>query len=714
MTITNSPDITSLEAQVTWDISGNNPVISLVNLSTGLHLSNMLWWFAAYSPTNTIIHLGDANNIDITGAWSTYVLTDSWPKPFKQIEWSGAPYTITIYAKDTNGNVYSISKSASICRPSGNTPTSKNAYGSANIYVKLFCEQGRIYFEDQTNTSYKGITGIRTSATLKMAYPLDDTGTSPSPFELANFSNVMVPITYSSTNYQFVANLIYDYDLNNYSHVRIKYTQAATFPVLCNIDLCPLACEIVKLIDSVENGTCGDATEASRKLSLINSKFALVVMGKLEPLCGVGVPKLIEEIQEIGGFTCDCCNTPTGIISDGSAVIDGYTFDIVHVGGDVAGTVLQTGTNIQFLLHDKSYIFAMYPGSPMDTTAFTISNVTSGDGYTKTYYLNVNLIQFLTDSAYAILGNAGLLNLWQSIFGGNQNFNLTVDGENIFQSTSTCNYNFVLNGIPADTTYALLNTIRISGVSHQLSNSFNLTTLTGLQTYLNSLGFGTFAVTVPFPNPANAVYIASTANANNIESLTFKISGTTYIADMTRVCTGYVAISADEVVQNIITYVSNLNDTQLRTSRDYTISYIAPDGTLQAQIVDTGSSLLDLIQELVANGNTSITYLQDNSGKVTCDAIQEIFTANVAAPTSTDYLFGTKGNGACSRLGYLEAFNYMLDSGLLNATTKEKFCAMVTNCGAGLPCLPFDYLQPFVTDFDSSCSQIIGIEYTLS
>lgn len=712
MQITGSPDITSLEVQVTWDISGVLPNISLVNLSTGSGLANMLWWFVAYSPTNTPIHVGDVNNIDINGAWNSYVITDSWPKPFHSIEWSGAPYTFTVYAKDTQGNIYSISKSATICHTNGNTQLSKNPYGLGKVYLRLLCEQAGVYFEDQTYTTWKGLTGTRISSTLKVAYPIDESGSVLPPFELTNFSNVIVPITFSSENYQFISTSIYDYDFTNYVHVRVKYLQSARFPVLCNIDLCPLACEIAKLIDSVENGTCGDATEANRKLGLINSKFALIVMGKFEPLCGVDVPKLINEIQEIGGFECDCCNTPTGIIGNGAAVIDGYTFDIVHVGGDVNGTVTQLGNNIQFNLYDKSYVFAMYPGSPMDTTAFTISTATTG--YTKTYYLNVSAIQLAEDLGNAILGNANLVNLWRSILENNAQTMLSVDGECIFQSTSTCNYDFVLNNVPADTTYALLSGIQIDSVVNQLSFSFNLTNLPQLQAYLNALGYGVFAVTAPFPNPGNDIYIASTANPNNIQSITFKISSTTYIADMVKDCTGYVAISADEVVQRIITYICNIKDTQVATSQDYIITYVDISGDLQYVTVDSGSSISDLIQNLLDLGNTSITYLQQNAGAVSCDALQAIFTTNTSLPTSTDYFFATKGNGACSKVSYLEAFNYMLNSGFSNATTKAAFCSFVNSCGSGLTCEPYDYLQIFVTNYSTTCTSAVGIEYSLS
>lgn len=714
MTITGSPDINTLEVQVTWDISGTLPAISLVNLSTGDGLANVDWWFDAKSPSGTKIHLTDSTNIAVTGAWTTRTLSDSWPKPFKSVEWSGAPYTITIYARDSAGTVFSITKTASICHPNGNTQLSKNPYGLANIYIKVICERGRVYFEDRTTTTWKGIEGVRISSALSVAYPLDASGTIPDPFRLTKFSNVEVPISYASDNYQFSASSIYDYDFGDYVHVRIKYIQQQRFSVLCNIDLSPLACGIVKLVDDLQNGNCQDVADANRKLGIINGKFALVMMGKIEPLTGIDVPKLIREIEEIGGFDCDCCNTPSGIIPDAASTIDGYTFDINHVGGDVNGTVTQQDTVITFNLHDISYVFAMYPGSPNDTSAFTVSNATSVDGYTKTYYLHVSGSQLAEDLPNIILGNAELVNLWRSIFAGSLEFDLTVDGGCIFHSTATCDYDFVLNSIPDSSTYALLTGIRIRGVTHSLNFSFNLTSTSALQTYLNALGFGDFDVSMPNPNPGGLVYISSDANPNNIESLTFKISGTTYTADLTKVCTGYVAISANEVVQNIVNYLCNLDESQIKTSIDYTVTYIDLDGVLQSVTVDVGSSLSDLIQELLDRGNTSVTWLQSNAGATTCAKMKEIFPVNVNAITSTDFLFGTKGNGACSQVSYMEAFNYMLSAGITNSTALARFCAMVAACGNGLTCEPYEYLEVYVTDYDQACTGILGIQYTIT
>lgn len=710
MYITNSPDITDFSIEVIWDISIAAPVIRLTNLSSGTGLSNCIWWWIIKSPSQTLIHDGSELNPDITGNWNSYLETAVWPRPFGQIEWSGAPYNLIAYVKDSVGNVYSIENPATICRPVGNLPTSKNTFGLADVNVQIKCEQGRVFFQDQTYHSYKGLEGTIGSSNLQVMYPIDQTGTIPDPFQINNFSTALVPITYSSDNYQFLAQSVYDYDFGDNIFVRIKYQVLKRFAVWCNINLAPLACEIQRLVDDIESGNCTDIAAAQHKLTLINPKFALVIIGQLQPLTGIDVPGLIEQIKEIGGFECNCCEVPTGIIPDNTSVIDGYTFSIVSGCGDISGSVQATGTNIQFTLSDVTYVMAMYPGSPQDTSAFTI--VPSIDGCTKTYYLRVDGTQLAEDILNIIKNDGNLVNLFNSIVvggGGTGSGELIVDGGCIFDSTSTCDYDLTLSNIPASSTFALLSNIKIGSNNYPLSYSFNQTNLGGLQTYLNGLGYGTFVVT---NLGGGSVGITSTNNANDIQSLSYKISGTTYLANLTKDCTGYVPISANQVVQNIINYLCGIDDSQIVTSQSYEICYLDATGTKQTQTVTADTPLADFIAELVEKGCTTIDYIK-NVKPVTCENLKEVFVTNNLQVTSTDTILGTKGGGVCSQVTYLDAFRYMLTAGVSNSTVKQLFCDFVSSCVTGLSCAPFDYTTLLVSTYDTSCTSIVGIDYML-
>lgn len=702
MNIIGSPDISVLEAQVTWDISGILPSISLINQSSGPNLAGVTFWVVAASPTQTPIHTGSFSQPDATGAWTTLVISDPWPKPFSSIEFSGAPYTLSLFAQDSIGNVYELDKSVAIVRPIGNTQSSQNTYGQGATGVKVLCQQASIFFEDQTSTSYQGLTGVQTSSVLKVIYPLDPTYSIPPPFNISGFSSAMVPISYSAQNYQFLAYSTYDYDFGGNVHVVIKYQNLQTFPVLCNIDLMPLVCEVQKLIDSIQNGSCVDIDTANQQLMLINPKLALVFMGVLQPLTGIDVPSLISDIQTIGGFSCDSCTAPTGIIPQTSSVIDGYTFSVNPVCGDVSGSFVQTGTNIQLNIQDKSYVFNI--GNTTGTTAFSVTSATANCN--KTYSLNVNETQLATDILNTISTNAGLVNLLNSLQ-SQSNQMLTVNGRCIFSSTATFAYTFTLANIPSNTTFAIVTGIQNAAINTPLNFALNLSNISAFQSYLNSLGIGTFVVTNP---SGQNVLISSTANPNALSNLTYSISGSPFIASATSSSTGYTQLTANQVVQSIIDYLCGLTDAQVVSSVDYTINYINSAGQVVGVTVKAGTDLSDLITLIL--GYQAQTISNSGSGSaVTCDAIKTIFTQNQQVIGANDVIFSTK-NGQCSQSAYQDVFLYMISN--MSAAAKSAFCTAVVSCGAGLSCAPYNYLTPIVTNFNSSCSPIVGIEYSIA
>lgn len=690
-----SPDIAVLQVEITWDISGVNPQILLTNLSAGPDLAACSWWFKAYSPSTTSIHEGEESDPDIIGSWTTYTLSDAWPKPFNQIEWSGAPYTFQAFVKDGNGNVYAGDvQSVQICRPQGNTPLSKNTYGLATCYVQVNCAEAGVFFQDTTNHSYRGLDGTIGSSVLRVIYPIDETGTIPDPFVADHFSVVQVPITYSSDNYQFMATSIYDYEFDDYTHVRIKYqsfnprngSPAVTFKVLCNIDLCPLVCEYDKFIQKLESGNCADAEKAHQDLVLMNSKMSLIMIGIKEPLCGIDVPSLIDEVKEIGGFECNCCNAATGIIPTSSSVIDGYTFQVVSVCGDISGTVTNNGNLIQFNLQDKSYVFKICDASPGVSSAFTVTPST--DGCVKTYCLNVDTSQFAYDLAEAIGSDGDLLSVWQALFPSTfGDMNLVVDGGCIFQSGSSCDYTYTLTNVPSSGTFALAASLFGGGSNHILAYSFNLTNLPGFQAYLNTLGLGTFVV---INTTGNTVVITSLTNSFQLGQFVYKISGTTYVANQTTNCTGYTPISANEVIQNMINYICGLDDSQIITSQAYEICYIDPaTNTQQTSTIESGVSVTAFIQELLSRGCDTINYVI-SLGAVNCASIKQSFPALPAVTMqANDYFLGTKAN-ACAQVLPTEAFLAMLTYGASNAQVLAAFCNMVTLCSGGFPCAPYD------------------------
>lgn len=711
--VTNSPDLTLLSVQATFDISGVNPVVQLVNQSQGPNLAGVSYAFIVKSPTTTIIHDGDINDPDEVGVWSEHLISDSWPMPFNNIEWSGAPYSFQVIAKDSVGNVYEAPvQIASICRPNGNKKDSTNRWGLGSIVVQTNCDQARIYFQDATNTSYKGITGTVGSSVLRVNFPMDNTGTVPAPFQINYFSTALVPITYSGKGYQYLYTSIYDYDLGDDVHVKIKYLKSDTFGVFCNVNLMPLLCEYQKLIDSIEAGTCRDVEDAQRKLLLINPKFSLVVMGILQPLTGVDVPALIDQIIAIGGFDCDCCNAGSGVVPPGSSAFDGYTFSVVPLGGDIEGEVVANGFNIQIQLSDVSYVFKMCDESP-NSNAFIVQPSTTGDGYQKTYCLLVDIALLSQEILTEISTNANLINMFTSIVnagggsGTGGSFELIVDGGCIFQSSATCDYVFTLPNIPTSVTFALLTSIKVGSVNIPLSYSFNFSNLPALQTYLNSLGLGTFVVT---PSFFNNIFIASNTNGNDIQSITYKVSGTTYLASMTKECTGYVPLSANQVVQYIINHLCALSDSDVETSQSYEVCYINSSGVKVTETVPYGTDLASFFATLTERGCTTIDYIL-TIGRVNCSTIKTQFPQlTTQAMQATDGFLGTK-NGQCATIPTVEAFLTMLTYGAYNADVVNAFCGMLSICSVGQPCEAYNVFQAEVQSGSPTSDLVITFDH---
>ncbi len=622
MNISNSPDISQLLVNVTWDISGRNPVIRLENLSVGDNLANISYSFVIQSPSETYIYDGNLGQPDITGIWEEFTfysvnpdtnvsppptnyIVAPWPRPFNQIEWSGAPYQIFILAKDSLNNTWELPMSQTICRPVGNSNTSITTYGKAFVALQIVCNNANAFFEDITDSSYRGLSGTQESSQLRVNYPDDQTDEAPAPFIINNFSTALVPITYDSDNYEYVQTEVYLYDFGNNSFVRVKYYTKERFSVNCNIDLCPLVCEYEKLLAKAERGECGDVAKTNALLLQINGKMNLAMIAKTQPLCGIDLPALIDEIKALGGFQCDCCS-PSGIKPFNSANLGDYNFQIIPGGGDINGNVTVVGNNIQFTLYDKNYIFKICPDAP--TTAFTVTPSISG--YTKTYCLNVDMVQLSGDILNTIKNNIGLVNLFNSIVDfGSSSPKLIVDGACIFQSTSSCNYTYTVSLVPADTTYVLLTSLRVGNEVQSIYFAFNQTNLGALNAYLNGLGLGT--ATVTYLGSGN-VLISFPNNTSSLGDMTYQIASVSYIAAFTKDCTGFLPIDASEVVQNIIYYLCGLEDTDMVTSQIYTLCYAA--GTLDSPPISyvdipKGTKLNVLLAAMIDRNCTSVTYL---------------------------------------------------------------------------------------------------------
>lgn len=358
LVITDSPDISFLDFLILYDISGGIPSIVLTNQSISKTsppdgLANCTWWYTINTPSGVSIHAGSQLNPDITDAdWTTLTIpSGTWPTPFGtppygQIEFSCAvPYTAVLYVMDSEDNIYSLQKQVTICRPNGNTETSKGNFGSAKVILLTNCEQAQIRGTDTTDYTYQKIIGTSQASTWTLAYPMNADGQIPDPFIVTNKPSVIFPVGYNAPGYQLYMNTYATYDMGNGQFIKIQYKFLSVFSVWCNVNMCAIQCEIDKLYAQIIPN-CGTLENAAieKQLFLIGILMDKCIVGIQQPLCGIDVPGTIEEIKRIGKFTCDCgCEIGQGINSignnSGPIVIDTATE------GNIAAFVTNTGAN---------------------------------------------------------------------------------------------------------------------------------------------------------------------------------------------------------------------------------------------------------------------------------------------------------------------------------------------------------------------------------
>ncbi len=389
-----SPAITCLDFLVQWNISGATPQVTITNNSTVVDNTKLKWWFYITSPSGTAVYGVDLDTLtsyptpDVTGvAWTTKTYDLQTPfgnPPCGQIEFSpNSPYTVEVFVQDITtppGTLFSYSKTTIIVRPNGNTMNSCGNFGSGAVNMKVDCANRVIMCFDGTKTSYNSILDPTTTTNKwTIVYPEDPSGSIPND-SATNVPNVNFPISINSKNYSLYFTETATYDYSNGTSVVVQYKLfdktgglGLSFAINCNTNLCLIQCQMKKFYE-LSKSKCGtlENAELTGKMTRLNFLFSQILTGIFQPLCGIDVGALMDEMVKIGNFdaNCDCgcgCNgdnlgfsnpTGTGGSSSGGCC-------------PVYTNVLDTATNIAPANCPNGY----FPASVYDPTKTTIIGV---------------------------------------------------------------------------------------------------------------------------------------------------------------------------------------------------------------------------------------------------------------------------------------------------------------------------------------------------
>lgn len=315
LVITDSNHLDSLDFSASLDISVIDPTLTIGQLSTGPNRQDCAWWYEFISPTGTFLHQGSLGTPDAPAGsnpagFVTFALDpDAWIQPNDHIEWG--LYRIILYAKGlTDAKTYSWEKGVTICAPRGNSGNADNNYGVAVIEKDIYCKEGKLMLQDNTNYAYRTVINPAVvSSAWVLKFPPDDQGNTPAA-DTANVAQAIFTLPYSAENYVAIYTSVRNYDLGDDVTLKIKYTGKSIFNVYCNINIEPLLCCYKDFVEEMES--CGsshcDYEQKSKKRDLLESKFMMLMMALKNPggVSCVDPHGLIKEIQKIGGWSCDC------------------------------------------------------------------------------------------------------------------------------------------------------------------------------------------------------------------------------------------------------------------------------------------------------------------------------------------------------------------------------------------------------------------------
>lgn len=700
--INSSADIQALDYSLLFDLSGADPSITLTNSSTAANPANLKWIFEITSPSGYNIHKGDFASPDVNGAWTIpFVKSSGFPKP------AGIPelgfYKIVVTVRDLLGNDFSLEKMVNVCRPAGNKLENKNLFGAAIHKILTKCATSQLFVEDKSSYSYQGITGTPLTRTFKLFFPADETGTEPAPFEADPFAgSALISLPVNGEGFRTFQSTVMDYDLGNLVTIRLKYVGRSTFAVHCNLDLGILGCDIQKLIDSIENGTCDNQQEAEEKLRLINPLMATALIGVLSPQSCIDPWEVVEKIKKIGGFTCDCTIRSSGQSATGVVTGTGPLVFNINKAGDIEASWSIVDSTVTLNISSNSYVFKMCDGYA--GTAFTVTPST--DGYVKTYCLNVNITQLATEVLNAIQNSTTLMNQLISIINGSSGAGsgkVNVDpgclsselqattGTPGTATTYTATFNLTgLGQIKINT----IGKIESDGklFSYSINYFFDKTNLAAMNDHFAQYEgiYGKFVGT--YDSGTSILTMTSTDNPFNLTDFKYTTySDTSFtsasIVDLSKTAqlvkgaiSNEGAYDIEDVLQAIINWICGIGACAIKTGQAFEIkSLLSLAGEIQKISTSADDKLCAVVGKLIEAHNSLVT-LYKSLPKFDCDGAKQVFVNTITGDLPTSTSFYGVADGKCSVFTLEQIAKAVMDMAKNNTTVKDALCAAAANC----------------------------------
>lgn len=625
----------------------------------------------------TIFKPGGAANVigvcfEVIDPSGSYLSTIDWTSPAivpstgqvtYAVALSGYPsmfgwYNIVGVLREADGSDYTITiPRKNICKPIGFA----NGTVPALLSEIIDCTAPKVGVSDNTNYTYLNNLPVQQVKTGMFYFPqgtLDPIPFSYTPMVVYGSGNVY------TGNYTVRIKIVSAYDMGDQVFVMVTTTGTLNFDVTCNSDLCAVMCCLEKLQDiAINQCNTAQGTDAQNKLNKATIPF---IMALTQEKCGVDSSGIVKNVMDILGCDCNC----DGQSVEPSPIFTAFTpTQITGICGTSA--TYDTPTGVWII---KSRTITLNQTGSLSQALQIQSNTTDCNvDWNITLDPNVLTGEILN----TIADTPVYLALFNSLV-AQTGLDLSALGQNCVIDVTNCNWSLTLNVTnPA----IIVNNIMINGTTYP-SPALPLNNAAGIQTWLNSLSLGVFAVS--YDSGTQKTVITTNANPNVIGTMAISLNGVVQLFQFSKSCSSLIA-----VLKAILDYLCNLTDVQVKIGQSYTICALQANGTVSQTTIDPGNNntIATVMNAFAVALCTSLNNILNRS-TISCDNIKTVFADKTSVVNTTlDVIYGSRGStttvpGQCGALTYEDLafalFTFMTTTN--NQNIIDLFCQTKDRC----------------------------------
>lgn len=590
-------------------------------------------------------------------------------------------YSIQGQIKDEDGTIYStLLITKEICKPEGYN----NNYVPGSVSIQPDLGVPQILISETTNLTYKGNAPATISKTGTLSFPAAT---------LSDLSITYTPIMITAGSVltgRYTVNLktLATYDQQDGILVTVPYvTRSAEFVISPGTALAQIVCQLNDVQKTIDMNPMSVPGRAAKEK--LDKSAPFVLQALVNEKAGRSSDEQIARIKDILG-----CDISTSALVEGVPVLGngGASIAYINVVGSNAATVTAaTNGGTKTYTANVKYIIVQKQDDDDDT--FEITRTDSGTqtifsfafndaALAQSILLQIQDSQDLTDLLNSLISGATAAVSFDGFAGG------------CVITIGNCSYALSMASTPSK----IATSINIANTAYNAPSGLNITSASGMQTWLNSLNLGTFTVT--YDSGAGTVLIQSTANAHVVNQFTYSQNSNPVTVQFTKTCAGLVAI-----LNAIITYLCAIDSTKVAFGlTGKTFQTFNSGGQPQTISLDPTLKVSDVLSALLTANTAMVTKIMQVA--LTCANIQALFGVSAATIANTDYVLGTK-QGQCAQWSLSDLANAILGAINNNPGIKATLCSLVSSCSA--PTYNPDVVVSATYASGNTCAPITGI-----